>query len=351
MENGHGGDIYAYENGECLTDFSTNINPFETPPEIIEAVVSGADMLGRYPDWSCRALRKELAKHIGCNADDVICGNGAAELVFSIVYAKKPKTALLTAPCFAEYERALNAAGAEIRYHMLIPENDFALTADFEQALARDLDMVFLCVPNNPTGTVLEKERLTAIADICEKNDILLVLDECFNEFLSAPKAHSMLDGITGRKSLIILKSFTKMYALAGLRLGYAVSCNHALLEEIYRQRQTWTVSTLAQRAGIAALGQTAFAAQSRGYLQVERRFLEKELFSLGLRVFAGDGNFIFFFDAGNWKERLLERGFLIRDCSNYRGLGDGYYRIGVRTHDENVRLLEAMRLILEEEH
>jgi len=160
-----------------------------------------------------------------------------------------------------------------------------------------------------------------------------------------------MLDGITGRKSLIILKSFTKMYALAGLRLGYAVSCNHALLEEIYRQRQTWTVSTLAQRAGIAALGQTAFAARSREYLQAERRFLEKALFSLGFRVFAGDGNFIFFFGAGNWKERLLEKGFLIRDCSNYRGLGDCYYRIGVRTHDENVRLLEAMRLILEEEH
>lgn len=349
MENGHGGDIYAYENGECLTDFSTNVNPFGTPPEIIEAVVSGADMLGRYPDWSCRALRKELAKHIGCNADDVVCGNGAAELIFSIVSAKKPKTALLTAPCFAEYERALNAVGAEIRYHMLMPENEFALAADFEQALTQDLDMVFLCVPNNPTGAVLEKERLTAIADICEKNDSLLVLDECFNEFLTAPKAYSMLDGITGRSSLIILKSFTKMYALAGLRLGYAVSCNHALLEEIYRQRQTWTVSTLAQKAGLAALAQTQFAEQSGKILQTERKFLEQGIASLGLRVFAGDGNFLLFFGAGNWKERLLEKGFLIRDCSNYRGLTKGYYRIAVRMHDDNVRLLEAMRIVLEE--
>lgn len=349
MENGHGGDIYAYENGECLTDFSANINPFGTPKEIIEAVVSGTDTLGRYPDWSCRALRKELAKHLGCNADDVICGNGAAELVFSIVSAKRPKTALLTAPCFAEYEAALDAAGADIRYHTLLPENDFVPTPEYEEALTADLDMAFLCVPNNPTGAVLQKERLTVIADICEKNNIVLVLDECFNDFLENPPKYSMLDRITGRNQLIILKSFTKMYALAGLRLGYAVSGNHALLEGIYRQRQTWTVSSLSQRAGLAALSQTRFAQQSKKVLQTERSFLEKGVAALGLHVFAGDGNFLLFYGAGNWKERLLEQGFLIRDCSNYRGLGNGYYRIGVRTHEENVRLLEAMQLILEE--
>lgn len=350
MENGHGGDIYAYENGECITDFSTNINPLGTPLEVIAAVASGAQSLARYPDWSCRKLREALAKHIGCLAQDVICGNGAAELIFSIVSAKKPKTALLVAPCFAEYEAALVATGADIRYHMLLPEQDFSLTADFEKALTADLDMVFLCVPNNPTGAVLEKERLTAIADICEKNNILCVLDECFNDFLNNPKAHSMMDRIAGRNHLIILKSFTKMYALAGLRLGYAVSCNHALLEEIYRQRQPWAVSSLAQRAGLAALSQTAFVAQSRAVILAERVFLEQGLLALGFRVFAGDGNFLLFYGAQGWKERLLERGFLIRDCGNYRGLGNGYYRIGVRTHDENVRLLNAMRLILEEE-
>lgn len=350
MDNGHGGDIYAYENGELITDFSANINPLEMPPELSEAVRSGIGTLGRYPDCSCKALREKIAECTGCAPRDVICGNGAAELIFSLVYAHRPKTALLTAPCFAEYEAALAASDAKIQYHMLSPEHDFSLTQDFEERLSPDLDMVFLCVPNNPTGSVIEKKRLLAIADICEKNNIILVLDECFNDFLEQPKAYSMLDSITGRKSLVILKSFTKMYALAGLRLGYAVSCNHALLEKMYRHRQPWAVSTLAQRAGIAALAQTEFAVRSRMYLQAEKKFLEKGLAALGCHVFAGNANFLFFYSAANWKERLLEKGFLIRDCGNYRGLEKGYYRIAVRMHEDNVRLLEAMRLVLEEE-
>lgn len=350
MDNGHGGDIYAYENGGSITDFSANINPLEMPREISEAVISGTRTLGRYPDWSCKALREKLAEHLGCAACDVICGNGAAELIFSIVYAHKPKTALLTAPCFAEYERALKAADAKIQYHMLLPQDGFALTQDFEERLLPDLDMVFLCVPNNPTGAVIEKDRLTAIADICEKNDILLVLDECFQEFLDKPQESSMLDKISGRKSLVILKSFTKMYALAGLRLGYAVTCNHALIEKIYGHRQPWAVSALAQSAGIAALAQTEFAARSRIYLQAQRAILEEGLASLSCRVFAGSANFVFFYSAVNWKERLLEQGFLIRDCGNYRGLEQGYYRICVRTYEDNVRLLNAMRQILKEE-
>ena len=345
MEYGHGGDIYAYEN---IIDFSANINPLKMPSEISEAVMSGMDALGSYPDWSCKVLREKIAINAGCNADDVICGNGAADLIFSIVYAHRPKKALLTAPCFAEYEAALKAIDANIQYHMLSQEDDFALTSDFEKNLTVDLDMVFLCIPNNPTGAVINKARLIGIADICEKKGILLVLDECFNEFLDMPENYSMLHQIAARECLVILKSFTKMYALAGLRLGYAISCNHALLEKIYSQRQPWSVSTLAQRAGIAALDQTAFVAQSRSYLQAERSYLEKEIRALGCRVFAGNANFVFFYCGIALKEQLLNKGFLIRDCSNYHGLKKGFYRIAVRTHDDNMRLLEAMRFVLE---
>ena len=346
MKYGHGGDSYAYEN---ITDFSANINPLKVPSEISEAVISSVNALGSYPDWSCKALREKIAKNAGCEADDVICGNGAADLIFSIVYAHRPKQALLTAPCFSEYETALKAADANIRYHMLLQEHDFILTSDFEKELTVDLDMVFLCVPNNPTGAVTDKKRLVRIADICEKNNILLVLDECFNEFLDMPGDYSLLGEIAGRACLVILKSFTKMFALAGLRLGYAISGNHALFEKIYRQRQSWPVSTLAQRAGIAALDRTAFAEYSRNYLLQERAYLAGALCSLGCRVFAGSANFIFFYCAVSLKEKLLKKGFLIRDCSNYQGLSRGYYRIAVRTHDENVRLLEAMRIVLEE--
>lgn len=347
MRNGHGGDIYSYEN---ITDFSANINPLEMPTEIADAVLSGVQSLDCYPDWSCRELRGKIAQKLGCAAEDVICGNGAADLIFSIVYAHRPKKALLISPCFAEYEAALRAVNAEIVYHELSADNDFVLTDAFEKQLTVDLDIVFLCVPNNPTGAVIDKERLTKIADICAENHILLVLDECFNEFLEMPDKYAMLDNISGREQLVILKSFTKMFALAGLRLGYAISCNHAFFEKIYSGRQPWSVSTLAQRAGIAALEQTAFVTASRKYLQEERKFLAERLGSLGCRVFEGNANFIFFYAVEDLKERLLQKGFLIRDCSNYRGLTKGYYRIAVKSHEENVRLVEAIRQVYLEE-
>lgn len=347
MYNGHGGDIYSYGN---ITDFSTNINPLKVPSEITEAVVSGVHELCNYPDWSCRELRGKIAEKLGCGLDDVICGNGAADLIFSIVYAHRPKKALLVSPCFAEYEAALRAIDAEIVYHELSADNDFALTDAFEKQLTADLDIVFLCVPNNPTGAVIDKERLIKIADICEKKHILLILDECFNEFLEMPDKYAMLDNISGREYLVILKSFTKMFALAGLRLGYAVSCNHALFEKIYSGRQPWPVSTLAQMAGLAALEQTAFVTASRKYLQEERKFLAERLGALGCRVFEGYANFIFFYAVEDLKERLLQKGFLIRDCSNYHGLTKGYYRIAVKKHEDNVRLVEAIRLVYLEE-
>lgn len=343
MYNGHGGDIYSYGD---ITDFSANINPLEMPTEIADAVLSGVQSLGSYPDWSCRELRGKIAQKLGCAAEDVICGNGAADLIFSIAYAYRPKKALLVSPCFAEYEAALRAIDAEIVYHELSADNDFALTDAFEKQLTADLDITFLCVPNNPTGAVIDKERLTKIADICAENHILFVLDECFNEFLEMPEKYSMLDNISGREQLVILKSFTKMFALAGMRLGYAVSCNYALFEKIYSVRQPWTVSTLAQRAGLAALEQTAFVTAARKYLQEERKYLAEELEALGCRVFEGYANFIFFYAAEDLKERLLQKGFLIRDCGNYRGLTRGYYRIAVKLHEDNVRLIEAVKEI-----
>lgn len=347
MYNGHGGDIYSYGD---ITDFSANINPLEVPPRISEAVVSGVHALCNYPDWSCRELREKIAQKLGCAAEDVICGNGAADLIFSIAYAYRPKKALLVSPCFAEYEAALRAADAKIEYHELTADNAFALTDAFEKQLTEDLDMVFLCVPNNPTGAVIDKKRLIRIADICEKKHILLILDECFNEFLEMPEKYSMSDKISGRKYLVILNSFTKMFALAGLRLGYAVSCNHALFEKIYNGRQPWSVSTLAQNAGLAALEQTAFVTASRKYLQEERKYLAEGLAALGCRVFEGYANFIFFYSVKDLKERLLQKGFLIRDCSNYNGLTKGYYRIAVKRHEDNVKLIEAIRLIYLEE-
>lgn len=345
MLNQHGGDVYSHPG---VLDFSTNSNPLPTSAPILEAVQDSIKLLSQYPDCDCRRLRKALAGKLSCfsapiDSEDIICGNGAAELLFTLVLARKPRKALLTVPGFLEYEAALESVGTEIIYATLREDNGFALTGEFLSFLKEDMDMVFLCSPHNPTGGLIDRELLGEIADFCEKKRILLVMDECFQDFLQEPSRHSLLPELAQRRYVFILKSFTKLFGLAGVRLGYGVTKNRKLLEQMKRCRQPWPVSVPAQMAGLAALEQEEYVRLSREYVRRERKFLCEGLRKAGWKVYEPSANFIFFQGPSGLQEKLLEKGILIRDCSNYRGLGQGYYRIAVKNHEENERLLDSI--------
>lgn len=348
MQNRHGGDVYSYPG---VLDFSVNSNPLPTPRPILEAVQDNIRFLSQYPDCHYRRFGKALAGKLsrlseGITPEDIICGNGAAELLFTVVLARKPRKALLTVPGFLEYEAALESVGAQRVYVPLREQNGFALTREFLSFLTEDVDMVFLCSPNNPTGGLIDRELLWEIADVCEEKRILLVMDECFQEFLQEPSYYSLLPELTHRQHLFVLKSFTKLFGLAGLRLGYGVSKNRKLMERMKQCRQPWPVSILAQSAGIAALEQEEYVQVSRKYIQQERQFLCEGIRELGWRVYEPSANFIFFRGVVGLQKKLLEQGVLIRDCSNYQGLEQGYYRIAVRCHEENERLLDCLKKV-----
>lgn len=341
MRYGHGGDIYTYRD---MLDFSVNVNPLGPPKRVIEAAKRGAELAAAYPDSQCRRLRETLSAKQELPAENYIFGGGAAELIYTLVLAEKPKRALLPVPAFSEYEQALKTVGCEINYYRTKRENYFCPDEDFLEELRADTDIVFLCSPSNPSGHGIGKDLLRRTVQSCERLDIRLVLDECFSEFLQEPAKYSMLSETEDHRKLFLLRAFTKTYAMPGLRLGYGVSSDLELLERMEQVRQPWSVSVPAQEAGTAALAEDGYVERTRELVGAERRYLETELKKMGIRFIPSDVNYILLETDINLFDEMKDRGILIRDCSNYQGLGKGWYRIAVRTRRENRYLTDALR-------
>lgn len=340
MKHQHGGDIYSTS---YRLDYSANINPLGMPESVIRAAQESVLQAANYPDTRCRELKKGLAQKEGVKEEQIVCGNGAAELIFSLTAAIKPKRALLVSPGFAEYEQALKVRGCEISYYELKEENGFRLGEDYLTYLNEGLEVLFLCNPNNPTGLTIKKELLIKIVRRCQSLGIRMVLDSCFVDFLECPQDADMVSFLQDFPCLFILKAFTKIYAMAGLRLGYGLCADEKLMEAMQEVTQPWSVSIPAQAAGTAALKETEYEKRTRELIGEERRWLMEQLRKLGFAVYDASANFIFFKGEKNLAAKCKRSGILIRDCSNYRGLEQGFYRIAVRTHKENEELIRVL--------
>ncbi|MBO5555980.1 MAG: aminotransferase class I/II-fold pyridoxal phosphate-dependent enzyme, partial [Oscillospiraceae bacterium] len=231
MEAIHGGDWAGYEReyGEKPLDFSANVSPLGMPETARAAAAQSLAEAGRYPDPRCRALREALAARHGVPSEQIVCGAGAADLIWRLPRALGPKSALVFAPGFAEYERALEAQGCKVRRYFPEEARDFSPGEELLTALGPDLDMAFLCQPNNPTGRLIEPELLQRVWERCRQQGTVLVLDECFLDFLPEPERFSLIDRLSQTLDLVLLRAFTKSHAMAGLRLGYAL-CGSAEL-------------------------------------------------------------------------------------------------------------------------
>lgn len=338
----HGGDIYSKE---YRIDFSANLNPLGMPESVREAAKAGVDRSVNYPDVHCRKLREALAKKEGVLKESIICGNGAAELIFLLAATEKPGRSLLVAPGFAEYEQALTSVNCRMDFYYLKEEHGFALAEDYLDRLKEEWDMIFLCNPNNPTGVTIEPGLLKQILGICKERKIRVVLDLCFLDFLEDSEKADVAAHAADYPNLFILKAFTKTYAMAGLRLGYGISADIALLKRMREHIQPWNVSIPAQMAGCAALKETEYVSLTRALITRERKWLKERLAELEFSVYDSKANFIFFKGPPGLTEKCAREGILIRDCGNYRGLEkQAYYRIAVRTHEENMELIKVLR-------
>lgn len=341
----HGGDIATFEveYGTPPLDLSANINPFGIPESVREAMHRAVDECTHYPDPFCRAARQAISAAEGIPADMIYCGNGAADVLDRLAAVLKPQYVLLTAPTFAEYERTLS--GAEIHFHMLRESDGFAVTERILSDISPKLDAVYLCNPNNPTGRTIEPALLEKIAEKCAECGVSLVLDECFNDFLTDAERHTMKSKLASYPNLIILRAYTKMFAVPGVRFGWCMTANAALLDALYRAGQPWNVSVVAQACAVAAAGESGWAAWTALRIAGERAFLADGLRSCGLTVCPGEANFLLFrADDAELDRKLRKNGIMIRNCANYRGLAPGYFRTAVKTRENSEQLLREIR-------
>lgn len=346
MEYGHGGDVRRFEEefGYRPIDFSSNVSPLGAPEAVLRAATRSLDRVYEYPDPESRELVAAIARHEGVDPGHVICGNGSADLFFRLAAAVRPRRALICAPTFSEYRRALEAVGCQVDAHPLDRENGYRVDGRFADAIAGGTGLVFLCQPNNPTGLAAPREVVEHVLERCRAAGARLVVDECFIDLLDEPGCMTSVPLVERHPEIIVVKAFTKLYGMPALRLGYALCSDAVLLEGMRRVAQPWSVSGVAQAAGVAALECIDHVQETRALVRAERQFLRTVLAARGIKA-QGEANFLFFEldDGGALAGKLRERGILIRDCSNYEGLGPGAYRIAVKTHAENMSMLRAL--------
>lgn len=337
-KNVHGGDVY---NNYVMLDYSVNINPLGLPDPVKDALKEAAEIVEEYPDIESRALTSKLAEKLGVKEEYIALGNGASEIFMSIVHALKPKRALVLAPSFYGYKYALEAVDAKIQYHYLKEDEGFSPDESLFDEISEDLDMIMLANPNNPTGKALEPLFLEKLVRTCKNKAVTVVLDECFVEFMQGD--YTMMGKLEEFDNLIIVRAFTKLYCVPGVRLGYMLSSDLDYVNQIKRQLPEWNISVFAQKCGEACLALKGFEEMTADYVATEREYLMKGLENLGIKAFSSATNFILLYSDKDLYKLLLDKGILIRNCENFEGLKKGYYRIAVKSREENEKLLKVL--------
>lgn len=342
----HGGDIYR---NFITDDFSVNGNPLGIPQAVKAALHGAADHCGSYPDIEAQTLKEAVGRMLAVPKEYLLFGNGASELFMAVVHGIRPKKTVIPVPSFYGYEYAAKAADGKILYYEMKQENGFRVMEDLMEVLTEEVNLLFLANPNNPTGRLMEKETVTGFLRHCEEKGIYVVLDECFIEFCG--ESCSMISEIEQFEHLILVRAFTKIFSIPGVRLGYLICKNKQLLAKIAAHLPEWNLSCFAQEAGCACAREKAFIMETEKYVRQEREFLERELSRKGLLVFPSSADFIMVYREESSCEstlyrQLLAQGILIRDCENFRGLGRGFYRIAVKSREENKRLLHALERV-----
>ena len=229
--------------------------------------------------------------------------------------------------------------------YALSEENGFKADEKIPDAITQDMDLLFIASPNNPTGKLLGRELTEKILDKCLKYSLTVVLDECFMTLSGRAEAESFINRLDEYPNLGVVRSFTKTYAIPGVRLGYMLSSNEELRGKINSCLSEWNISVFAEKAGLAALREDEYLSKSTDFIAKERTVLIAELRKIGYNVFDSDSDFILFRAERGLDKKLLQKKILIRNCSDFFALSENYYRIAVKSHLENGLLIKHMDL------
>jgi threonine-phosphate decarboxylase len=340
---GHGGNAHVLANnyGKKIIDFSANINPVGLPKNINKIIADTSEYIPRYPDPDYEDILLKISDYWKIPKECILLGNGSVELIYLIASALKPKKALINVPTFSEYERAVRLWGSEVVYRILREEDAFDLIKK-KEIIA---DMEFICNPNNPTGNLLIRKNSSLLKD----SKHMLVVDEAFMDFVSNEGEYSLISEAVNNKNLIVLRTFTKIFAIPGLRIGYLIS-HRSTISKLKKYIVPWNINIVAQKVVESLLGNSDYIMKTQKTVIDERKFLADGLNKInGLKAFPSTANYLLLkllkgkMSSTLLREKLLSRGLLVRNCNNFRGLNNRYFRIAVRTRSENKLLLKAL--------
>lgn len=343
----HGGDVYEVKRKfrKEIIDFSANINPLGLPRMTKKAIYENFDKILHYPDPNSRSITRKIAKYWGISEENVLLANGSAQLIYLIASTYKPRTTLLPVPTFSEYERAAKSVKSRMRFLKLSEKEDFKLSLP----ATLEADIFFLCNPNNPTGNLITEDR----GKIEKFPGKLLVIDEAFMDFLPDQKNYTLVWKAVKKRKIVVLRTLTKFFALPGLRIGYLIA-HKDIVSRLKQNQAPWSTNSLAQIAAEEIMDDKEYINKTYELIGKERDFLNLELSEIeGLKPYPSVTNFLLIkiekrsATSKSLKELLIQKGILVRDCSNFRNLNDKYIRVAVRSHKENLKLLNALKEVV----
>lgn len=352
----HGGNLKLIQrqmnlDARDLLDFSANINPLGIPDKLMALFSKELPQAIHYPDPDYHDLYHETAQYFSCNEKNLFLGNGAADVMYQWLKKLMPQKAVLTAPTFSEYENVLRRIKTDISYASLHHENQFDVTAqNLEPLLEKGTDLVVLCNPNNPTGRIIPSEEMDKILGLVHHYECQLVVDEAFIDFTEYKETQSLVPRIPVLPNVSVIRSFTKIFAIPGVRLGAVIAGNSSLVAQCKQEAVPWNINVMANvlHKYINTDDAEKYLVESRRQVALEREWLYDQLSALEpFSVVKSVANYLLV----HWKDydrtvtelrdRLLQSGIVIRDCRNFVGLDQHWFRVAVKKRAENEKLIK----------
>ncbi|WP_445490597.1 threonine-phosphate decarboxylase CobD [Niallia sp. 03133] len=337
---------------QSLFDFSANINPLGPPKVLKQKWASLYDTIQYYPDPNGRMLIKKIAEKENIKEEQLLLGNGAAELISLIGRMLTGKRVLLIQPTFSEYEQVCKVNNCEVSYYM-VNDEDWLLQMESLEGSLKNVHAVFLCNPNNPTGVYYKKKELLSLLQACGRNNCLLILDEAFYDFVK--EYESMVPALKDYPHLIILRSMTKMFSIPGIRLGYTMA-HEETIKKLAFQQTHWSVNNIALHAGLLLIEDEDFITDTLQYIETEKDKLRTFYEQLAFKMSDSHANFYLVKDPSLDDQKaffqfLLTEGIVARHTYNYPGLNGKWLRFAVKNEQENEHLQGVIKKWVNNRH
>lgn len=359
-EQFHGSDLEKVEQifgikKETIVGFGANVNPLGISPMLRKNLADHIDAITAYPDREYTDLRAAISAYIGAPMEHIMVGNGSTELIGLFIEINHPKHALLLSPTYSEYEREIRLTGGQCDYYYLKEKDGFRLnTKDLLKHVTDETDLLIICNPNNPTSTAIFQDDMRTILSHCQKTNTFVLIDETYIEFAPEMNQISAIPLTNEFDNVVILRGISKFFAAPGLRLGYSICSNKGLYDEMNTLKNPWTINSLVGAAGEIMFSDQDYINQTKEMTHAERNFCKEQLDQMKYaKYYDSHGNFILVkilkesVTAYDVFVHCIKKGLMIRDCSDFAGLDDHFIRFCFMSHEDNKRLMDALKEIL----